>query len=541
MSDTHSNKSMAEYISYQQQYNNSMSYHTNDTVSIVLFFAIISLLFLSFLLYFWYTERHKIPITQRGDQAILQQEDMYLLMDNIVSQIKTTFRIPIITLLIVIHKTIISKQQGGVKEASVYTAEFSLNSHEHQRVYASRYYHILSLVLLLTFSVSLFILIVAISKVDSSLSLIPATLFVFVISINLYLITRQCCYYKERRKLYGTEDAHINAIYDTCFSGWDPKMWSNWIQIAILIIEFIQLMTFPLRDLMHVTYMFSDSNANGNKSSEIVSLILNAGGLMPDMRTPTWYMYSLWTAFTGTFLSLIVGIVIHFINLKYPYKINTRWIRWFIPVATLLYIPILTAFVSSAACQSLNKPVNAYSRTLRCNSPTIIPPLYFWLSLIGYLFAYFMLTIFLTSHERLPRKNEIAYKSISIAFIKNMGLLLAIVYLLVESTTHVNRMRSILSIIIILTMICYNIKIRPCYVDKINFFRTASFTCILWTSALVAILSDTHAAQSLGPLTVIYIIIGGWILITLLFIIIYFIYYLQPKPIQHHQSTVRYY
>ncbi|KAI9364209.1 hypothetical protein BD770DRAFT_313996, partial [Pilaira anomala] len=109
-----------------------------------------------------------------------------------------------------------------------------------------------------------------------------------------------------------------------------------------------------------------------------------------------------------------------------------------------------------------------------------------------------------------------------------IGLLLAIVFLLVESTTNVNRLRAILSITILLTMICYNIKTRPCYVDKINFFRTASFTCILWTSALVAILSDTDAAQSLGPLAVIYIIIGGWIFIIFVFIIIYFIYYIQP-------------
>lgn len=77
-------------------------------------------------------------------------------------------------------------------------------------------------------------------------------------------------------------------------------------------------------------------------------------------------------------------------------------------------------------------------------------------------------------------------------------------------------------------MICYNIKTRPCYVDKVNFFRTASFTCILWTSALVAVLSDTNAAQSLGPLTVIYIIIGGWVFIVLCFVTVYFIYYIQP-------------
>ncbi len=45
---------------------------------------------------------------------------------------------------------------------------------------------------------------------------------------------------------------------------------------------------------------------------------------------------------------------------------------------------------------------------------------------------------------------------------------------------------------------------------------------------MVAILSDTNAAQSLGPFTVIYIIIGGWAFIIVLFMLIYFIYYSQP-------------
>lgn len=31
------------------------------------------------------------------------------------------------------------------------------------------------------------------------------------------------------------------------------------------------------------------------------------------------------------------------------------------------------------------------------------------------------MTIFLTSYERIPKNNEIAFKSISVAFIKNMG------------------------------------------------------------------------------------------------------------------------
>ena len=43
------------------------------------------------------------------------------------------------------------------------------------------------------------------------------------------------------------------------------------------------------------------------------------------------------------------------------------------------------------------------------------------MSLAGYVVAYFLLTIFVSSYERVPEHNEIAFKSISVAFIKNMG------------------------------------------------------------------------------------------------------------------------
>ncbi|KAL9541521.1 hypothetical protein MBANPS3_009077 [Mucor bainieri] len=471
------------YATYQQQYNSTSSstaYQTNDTISIVLFFSIIALLLLSFVLYFWYTERHKIPVNQRGDQAVGQQQEIYLLVDNISSQVKTTFRIPIVTLIVVLWKKYTGKTTTIIESTTAVaaldarqhattmnmmaasannttatlaattatntttttttttnttttTTETPLILHEHQRVYHSKLYHLFSLLFIVSFVIALSILVGAVnSTIDDHAStlLLQAALFVFVLSVNLYLITRQRCYYMERRKLFGEHDAHINAIYDTRFSNWDKSMWSNWVQITILIIEFFQLMTFPLRDLITVTSLVShDDEASSSSSSttrqtetsQLISFILNAGGLMPDMRTPTWYTYSLWTAFAVTCVSLILGLVIHGVNYKYPYKLPTRWVRWCIPVATLLYIPILTTFVSSAACQSLNIPTNDFSVTLRCNAPSISRQLYLWLSLFGYMIAYFLMTIFLTSYERVPTKNEIAYKSIGVAFIKNMG------------------------------------------------------------------------------------------------------------------------
>ncbi|KAI8063670.1 uncharacterized protein B0P05DRAFT_457572, partial [Gilbertella persicaria] len=321
-------------------------------------------------------------------------------------QVKTIFKIPVVALSIVLWKRIIHKDTSMLKD-------------QPPRVYSASFYHICSLLFIISFVISLAILVGAVSSatVTSSPMLIQAALFVFVLSINLYLIARQRCYYMERRKLFGETDEHINAVYETRFSDWDKSMWSNWIQITILVIEFFQLMTFPLRDLITVTHASQDQA----QSSQLASFILNVGGLMPDMRTPTWYTYSLWTTFATIMFSLVLGVTVHAINYRYPYKISTRWVRWCIPVATLLYIPILTNFVSSAACQSLNIPSNDFSSTLRCNSSNISRPLYFWLSLFGYIVAYFLLTVFLTSYERVPNKNEIAFKSISVAFIKNMG------------------------------------------------------------------------------------------------------------------------
>lgn len=361
------------YATYQQQYNStssSSSFQTNDTISIVLFFSIIALLLLSFVLYFWYTERHKIPVDQRGDQQVGQQQEIYLLVDNIANQVKTTFRIPIFTLILVLWKKYTGKTTTIIESTIANTALDPINPnitsnaiaattnnaantntvttttplilHEHQRVYHSKLYHLFSLLFISSFVIALSILIGAVnSTIDdhSSTLLLQATLFVFVLSTNLYLITRQRCYYMERRKLFGENDAHINAIYDTRFSNWDKSMWSNWVQITILIIEFFQLMTFPLRDLITVTSLVNDeTNIRQTETSQLVSFILNAGGLMPDMRTPTWYTYSLWTAFAVTCVSLILGLIFHAVNYKYPYKLPTRWVRWCIPVAVKYFI-----------------------------------------------------------------------------------------------------------------------------------------------------------------------------------------------------------
>ncbi|KAG2172760.1 hypothetical protein INT43_000107, partial [Umbelopsis isabellina] len=581
-SNNATNSSLIGFASYQQQ-NSTADHPASDLISIILFFSIIAALIASFAIYFWFTEWHKIPPQQRREERLEYQKEIDQLVENIRQQVQAVFRIPVVGLLIVLWKNVVHGHRGNqedlaytsapadgmyVRSASAgppsrhnSTRDRSMTpatistlsgptsssspsiplSHEHQKVLAHKYHHLISIICLILFIVAFIILIGTASAVPSSSTsgFLQASLFVVVLCINMFLVTRQRFYYKERKELFGSDDAHMNAVYKTRFNDWDRKMWSNWVQIVILIIEFFQLLTFPLRDLMTVNSFGTSSTSEQNKFEYFVSLVLNAGGLMPDMRTPTWYTYTVWTTFVATCVGLLVAVVVHGVNTWRPYRLPNQWVHWCIPIVSLMYIPVLTTFVSSAACQSLNVPTASYASTLRCHADNINQQTYLWLSLTGYIAAYFLMTIFLTSHERIPHHNEIAFKSIGIAFIKNMGLLLAINFLLVESTTNQNRLRAILSITILLTMICYNIKTRPCYVDKINYFRTASFTCILWTSVLVAILSDTNAATSLGPVAVLCIILGGWAFIILLFIFVYIFYYSQPNDDNRLDSGIQ--
>ncbi|KAL0095616.1 hypothetical protein F4703DRAFT_1728728 [Phycomyces blakesleeanus] len=408
MSESNATNGSIGYSSYQQKYPSTAGFPANDLASIILFFSIIALLFVSFVFYFWFTQWHKVPPQQRHEEELEHQKEVDLLVENLKQQAKTTFKIPFITLIIVLWK----KQQ---QQAPM--------SHEYRKVFFHRFTHLFSIMFMTAMAIALAILIGTVSTpvASNTSSVLQSCLFVFVVCINLFFITRQRFYYKDRKQLFGEDDAHINAVYKTQFKDWNPKMLSNWIQIAILTIEFFQLLTFPLRDLITVNSFDEGHGGEQTKFTHLVSLVMNAGGFMPDMRTPTWYTYSVWTAFAATIVSFIVAVVFHCVNLWRPYKLPTRWVRWCIPVASLLYIPVLTTFVSSAACQSLNIPTHEYSENLRCHSSQISQQLYLWMSLIGYVLAYLLMTVFLTSYERIPQQNEIAFKSVSVAFIKNMG------------------------------------------------------------------------------------------------------------------------
>jgi hypothetical protein len=180
-------------------------------------------------------------------------------------------------------------------------------------------------------------------------------------------------------------------------------------------------------------------------------------------------------------------------------------------------------------------------RTQRCPPADVDQTFYLLFSLGAYFIAYLFLTVFLTSYDRTPIEGEISFKSKGVAFFDNLGefkdreyffylhildLLLVIDFLLLPEQS--TRVRGILSILILLTLVCYNIRTQPCYVRPVNYWRTASLCCILWTALVVPIVNDESLDVNMSKGGIIGLIIGGWIVISLFFVFVRYCYRSEP-------------
>ncbi|KAG0027289.1 hypothetical protein BGZ82_009051 [Podila clonocystis] len=276
---------------------------------------------------------------------------------------------------------------------------------------------------------------------------------------------------------------------------------------------------------------------------DIVMQVVNSLGLQPSINTHDWYLLRFWSCFAVVVVGWFVALTIHAWNRRCrrlrregkPHwsAISVGWVSCFIPVVSVLYLPILSTFLSSAACQS--QAIHAYAHehyaqqqeqarragqgsiatagifnsivmtlldpastvshpatALLCTGPQVRPSLYLAASLLAYTLAYLLFMVFLTSFERAPGKGEICFRPNGVAVLKNLGLILAVDFLLIQSPAQ-RRFRGLVSISIMLAMACYTIKMKPCYWNKINYWRTFSFSCVLYASLLVALLCPSPA------------------------------------------------
>ncbi|KAJ1657522.1 hypothetical protein IWQ61_003089 [Dispira simplex] len=349
--------------------------------------------------------------------------------------------------------------------------------------------------------------------------------FLFFITLNFFFMTRQHLYYR-RRKTVSLDRSRHHVISKTAYSHYE-KNWQNTIQIATLVLEFLQLLFFPLRDLITNTDIIQINDS----ASDTVDIIMALMSFFPRLSS-SLFIILFWTVFAAVFVFFFGAIALHWINSSQARREQGRsvpiyWVSYFVPIVSLLYLPILVVFVSSAQC--LSKQVfNVQDQEdpdqgglLKCHAPNVQPVAYFIASLVGYTVAYVMMTTFVTSYDRTPVEGEILFKSKPIAIIKNLSLLLTIDFLLVPN--HFSRLRSTLSLVILIGLVCVNLKQRPCYVDQINFWRSGCFCCILWTGLLVAMLNNqTSQVHRLSVGSIVGCIVGGMVVIIIVFVLIHY-------------------
>ncbi|KAL1923472.1 uncharacterized protein VTP21DRAFT_8452 [Calcarisporiella thermophila] len=513
--------------------NDALETSNTDHIAIAVFFALIFGITFCFIFYYWVTQYRKKSHQERSERFLAQVKEMDQLVENVKWQLSSFTHLPVNDLFFAFWGSHTRKR-------------IMQESSKHRATIQWRWLHLASWTLVLVFLSGIVVLLVGLYgagiEPKTKAQAVAGGTFLFISAINFFLIVRQRFYYLHRKELLR-DDPRVQALSKTAYPSFRPNLWSNWIQIVILVFEFIQLLGFPLRDLLDNEGL--QSTPEGDHFQEMVTTILHVAGLIPRLRSSTWYKFELWTTFTGTCVAVLVAAFIHCYNLWRVYSIPVQWAYYFIPVVNLLYIPILNSFVSSAACQSQNLLENKeILQQLPCHAHDIHQPTYLWCSLLGYALAYVLMTVFVTSYEPEPVVGEIEFKTMGVAFLKNMALMLMIDFLLIQHNQMQTRLRGVLSITILLTMVCYNIKVRPCYVDKVNFWRTFSYTCILWTSVFVAMLNDTGGfVLSTGPFIVFGIIAGGWGFVFVVFLTIYLLHPFkgseEPKGLVARKSTVR--
>ncbi|KAJ2078505.1 hypothetical protein H4R24_004424 [Coemansia sp. RSA 988] len=381
-------------------------------------------------------------------------------------------------------------------------------------------HHTLSWIFILTLVTSVVVLVVSLS-LDTP-QVVRVSTLTFVVSLNALFMTRQHLYYI--RRTYLSYDAEHYLVLDTTkFYHFDLSVF-NIVQIVILVIEFLQLLSFPIRDLLDALNL-ARSQDSDDTDSGTVSFIIGIITMFANLSSK-FYVIQFWFLFSVIAGMTLIMSVIHAYNSWRPQNpIALYWVKYLLPLANLLYLPMLVMLIGSAACLSkigTDDAADSSSGLLRCADPSVIKPLYLALTVVAYTVGYVILTAFVTSFDRIPIQGEIHYRSQGVAFLKNMSMLLSIDFLLVSNAFR--HIRSILSLVIVLSMVCFNINTQPCFVDQINYWRTYGFCCILWVALIVTMLTnETKTLSEVGIGGVAAALAVGAVIILALFFAVRFI------------------
>ncbi|KAI8927805.1 hypothetical protein BC831DRAFT_451138 [Entophlyctis helioformis] len=333
----------------------------------------------------------------------------------------------------------------------------------------------------------------------------------------------------------------------------------NMVECLVLITEFIQLSSFPLRDLLRnlafQQSLMAAENSSGAAFVQSLRQVVSALATgLPSINTRFLSTVQFAIAWWSLLFAFIVAAV--FTNLYYLLRIewvestlppsvlrrvrqilSGAWIMVPLPLINLFYLVILTAFIDPLGCLTDNDTplwpaasLNDYALAIQGRMRQCLPihdgnpPLQTWFSLSGFMMGYFLLTICRTANEPVPRDGAIQYTSRSELLFKNAAVVLLLLYVLVPSEDTTTA-RGIVAIFLLSGMILYSVVIGSSYAAPINIVRTISFMCVLWMTMVVVYYTHDAHRESMyltGP-RVFTPIAVGWIVIGVVYVLAYYL------------------
>ena len=411
-------------------------------------------------------------------------------------------------------------------------------------------------------------------------NLIQAGLILFFISQTAYLISRILSYFQDNlewRKKISEHHREINAnATPNPPVGRKAASWSsrfdesfhyvirikhipvsyhlkasilNFLQILVLITEFFQLASFPIRDLFrndaYIMSLQMHKNQNVKNIVDSIRSVLAAvsTGLSVSDYNYIKFVVCWWLTIISLFIAFFFGMLHLYIkketrlskeSKKWLQKISeSRWIIFSVPLINLLYLVILNSFLETLSCFSSNTTpswpasfndiyIASVTRYYECYAIyTVSPTVNTWLSLFGFTSAFFLFTICRTANEPIPEDGIISYTQRSELFTKMASVILLLSYALISSPGTATG-RGSLALFLLFCMTIYNIVIGSTHVRTINMLRSYSYMLNLWLCAVITYYNSPDSTTRLMEIGVgIWAVIGwGWFTFSIIFFIL---------------------
>ncbi|KAJ3313538.1 hypothetical protein HDV04_001755 [Boothiomyces sp. JEL0838] len=298
----------------------------------------------------------------------------------------------------------------------------------------------------------------------------------------------------------------------------------NAIQLFVIVTEFVQLGSFPIRDLFRSTIFLQSMQRQSEAASK--NFIDNIRSFFAVFATGTSsndvdyikFIICWWITIIGVCTAILFTIIQYLLNwetaadlisIKYQKEIKKfitgPWIVLFLPLINLSYLIILNSFLEPLSCLSSNTTPIWYLKLTVGPQP---------------------LTICLkdkTAQEPKAQNGIVCYTSRSELFTKNGSIILLLLYAL-SPTQDSATVRGVLACFIVCLMIGYNVVFGSTYNVWVNMIRTLFYLAILWMCAVVTYYTQPSNSNTLfqAGSSVWGTIFWGWLIIWVLYVALYF-------------------